>query len=349
MTSKEIDALPAEFADNHIVLINGSELACYPKVAQPDSFSDDNLTLDKSGKYLVVGSKPAARNDMAKKNMQSDFFFKNAFLFYRNAHRILNDSRMFLAPVPVQNGLMYTGASGFRRPTLGVYVEWWLNCETDITKDKEGRDALTCYIVGSPMSGSNKCTCVYPDGEIAGISHSHFYNVWTSFISINTRYTKAKQKYEAYTLQEVVDILLAAGESRESELETQLDIAMGRENKLKRSYSRLKEQYDKLQAQYNDLTIRHYKSELEEFRTEYQARKQKAEQEKESLAKARAEFKAQMKQGKINNVEYQHAITPLTRRRKAIEHELIMFRAERTVALVKKGHVTYSQIDKYIE
>lgn len=342
-------ALSTEFPDNRIVLINGSELVCYPKVVRPDIYCEDKLSLDRSGKYLVVGSKPAAKREAAEKDELSDFFFKNAFLFYRNAHRILNDSRMFLAPVPVQNGLMYTGASGFRRPTLGVYVEWWLNCDTDITKDKEGRDALTCYMVGSPFSGSNKCTCAYPDGETAGISHSNFFNLWSSFISINTRYTKAKQKYEAYSLPEVVELLLAADESRESELETQLDIAMGHENKLKRSYSRLKEQYDKLQAQYNDLTIRHYKSELEEFRTEYQARKQKAEQEKESLAKARAEFKAQMKHGKINNVEYQHAITPLTRRRKAIEHELIMFRAERTVALVKRGHITYSQIDKYIE
>lgn len=349
MTNTEIDALSDEFPDNRIVLINGSELVCYPKVVQPVSYSEDKLSLDRSGKYLVVGSKPAAKREAAEKDELSDFFFKNAFLFYRNAHRILNDSRMFLAPVPVQNGLMYTGASGFRRPTLGVYVEWWLNCETDITKDKEGRDALTCYIVGSPFSGSNKCTCVYPDGEIAGISHTHFYNVWTSFISVNTRYTKAKQKYEAYTLPEVVELLLAADASREAELETQLDIAMGHENMLKRSFARLKEQYEKLQAQYNDLIILHYKPELDEFRTEYQARKQRAEQEKQSLAKAKAEFKAQMKHGKINNVEYQHAITPLTRRRKAIEHELIMFRAEKTVALVKKGHITYSQIDKYIE
>lgn len=349
MTNKELNALGTEFPDNRIVLINGSELVCYPKVVQPVSYSEDEFSLDRSGKYLIVGSKPAARKETAEKDEMSDFFFKNAFLFYRNAHRILNDSRMFLAPVPVRNGLMYTGTSGFHRPTLGVYVEWWLNCEAEITKDKEGRDALTCRIVGSPLSGSNKCTCVYPDGKIAGISHSHFIDVWRPFMNINTRYTKAKQMYEAYTLPEVADILMAAGASRESKLETQLDIAMGHENMLKRTYARLKEQYDQLRAQYKELTILHHKNELDEFRTEYQARKQRAEQEMEELAKTKSEFKMQMKQGKINNVEYQHAITPLTRRRKAIEHELMMFRAEKTVALVNKGHITYAQIDKYIE
>lgn len=352
MTNAEIMELSNEFPDNRIVLINGSELVCYPKVVQPKFYSEDRLSLDKSGTYLTVGSKPSkpvAKEGTAEKDELKDFFYKNAFLFYRNAHRILNDSRMFLAPVPIQSGLMYTGTSGFHYPTLGVYIEWWLNCEADITKDKHGKDALTCRIVGSPLSGSNHCTCVYPDGKTGDISHSRFIKVWRTLMNINTRYTKAKQMYEAYTLQKVVELLLAAGESRESELETQHDIAMGRENVLKHNYSCLMQRYDKLHAQYEDLIILHYKQELDDYRSEYHAMKQKAEQEMEVLAKEREAFRLQMKQGKINNVEFQHAITPLTRRRKALEHELITFKAERSVALVDKGHITYSQIDKYIE
>ena len=348
MAIVDLDALSTEFPDNRIVLINGSELVCYPKVVQPEIYSEDNLSLDKSGEYLTVGSKPVVKNAETGKDEMKDFFYKNAFLFFRNAHRILNDSRMFLAPVPVQSGLAYTGTSGFHYPTLGVYIEWWLNCDANVTKDRKGRDALTCRIAGSPLSGSNHCTCVYPDGKIGDISHSPFINVWSTFMKINKRYTKAKQMYEAYTLTEVVDILLAAGQSHESELETQLDIAEGNTNILKRLYCSLKEQYNKLQNQYKDLGILHYKEELEAFRVEYRTRKHNAELEMESLAAARGEFKSQMKQGIINNVEYQHAITPLTRRRKAIEHDLITFRAEKEVALVKKGHITYSQIDNYL-
>ncbi len=343
----DLDALSSEFPNNRIVLINGSELVCYPKVVQPESFSEDNLSLDKSGEYLTVGSKTVL-NDKTDKDELKDFFYKNAFLFFRNAHRILNDSRMFLAPVPVQSGLAYTGNSGLHYPTLGIYIEWWLNCEENITKDKNGRDALTCRIAGSPLSGSNHCTCVYPDGKTGDISHYPFINVWSSFMKINKRYTKAKQMYEAYTLHEVAELLLDAGQSRESELETQLDIAEGNTNKLRRLYSRLKERFNKLQCQYNDLGILYYKEELEEFRVEYRKRKHDGEMEIKSLAFAQAEFRSQMKQGLINNVEYQHAITPLTRRRKAIEHELITFRAEKSLALVKKGHITYSQIDNYI-
>ena len=344
----DLDALSTEFPDNRIVLINGSELVCYPKVVQPENCSEDNLSLDKSGEYLTVGSKPMAKKVAPNKDELKDFFYKNAFFFFRNAHRILNDSRMFLAPVPVQSGLAYTGTSGFHFPTLGIYIEWWLNCDAKVTKDRNGRDALTCRIAGSPLSGSNHCTCVYPDGKIGDISYSPFINVWSTFMTINNRYTKAKQMYEAYTLHEVVDLLQAAGQSRESELETQLDIAEGNSNILKRLYSDLKEQYNKLQNDYNELGILHYKEELDVFRVEYRTRKHNVELEIKSLATSKAELKSQMKQGNINNVEYQQAITPLTKRKNELEQDLTTFKSEKIVHLVKKGHITYSQIDKYI-
>lgn len=344
----DLNALSTEFPANRIVLINGSELVCYPKSDQPESIVEDELSLDLSGKYLTVGSKPVSRPETKEKDDLKHFFYKNAFLFYRNAHRIMSDSRMFLAPVPVHSGLAYTGTSGFHYPTLGVYVEWWLNCDTDVTKDKKGRDALTCRIAGSSLSGSNHCTCVYPDGKIGDISHSPFINVWSTFVKINKRYTEAKQTYEAYTLSEVVELLLAADDSRESLLETQLDIAEGKTNILNRMCSRLEAWYNKLHEQYDNLVIQHYKEELEAFRVEYRAKKQKADQEIQALAAARAEFKSQMKQGLINNIEYQHAITPLTNRKKKIEHELIMFRAAKTVALLNLGYISQALIDKYI-
>lgn len=347
MAIVDLDALSTEFPDNRIVLVNGNELVCYPKAKQPKIYSEDTLSLDKSGEYLAVGSKPVVKKETTDKDI--DFFYKNAFLFYRNAHRILTDSRMFLTPVPVQSGLAYTGTSGFHYPTLGVYVEWWLNGDANITKDENGREALTCHIAGSPLSGINHCTCVYPDGKIGGISHYPFNNVWSTFMKINNRYTKAKLMYEAYTLTEVVDILLTAGQSRESELETQLDIAEGNINILKRFYSSLKKEYNELQNQYKELGVLHYKDELESFRVEYLTRKDNAEKELQSLASAKAEFKSQMKQGIISNVEYQRAITPLTRRKDAIKSDLNAFKSEKSRALVEKGHITYSQIDNYLK
>ena len=119
----------------------------------------------------------------------------------------MSDSRMFLAPVPIVNGIAYSGTAGFTNPTLGVFVEWWLNCETDVTHDNSGKEALCYAIAGSPLTGINGCGCVYPDGTTERIVYGKFSNVWRTFVQINQRYTEVKQIAEAYSLQEVYDKL----------------------------------------------------------------------------------------------------------------------------------------------
>ena len=136
-----------------------------------------------------------------------EFFLEHAFFFFRNAEKIMSDSRMFLAPVPIVNGIAYSGTAGFTNPTLGVFVEWWLNCETDVTHDCSGKEALCYAIAGSPLTGINGCGCVYPDGTTERIVFAKFSNVWRTFVQINQRYTEAKQIAEAYSLQEVYDKL----------------------------------------------------------------------------------------------------------------------------------------------
>lgn len=203
------------FPENRIITLDERELVCYPKATTEDVAPlSDKLTLDTTGEYLVIGKQKKKKKKKAPQQQQEELpdpekelFLQNAFLLFRNADRILNDSRMFLAPVPIQSGLAYTGTSGFMKPTLGVYIEWWQNCKVDVTKDLDGEDALTYHLAGSPLSGSNRCACVYPDGKSCTIVHPSFMPLWTTFIAVNRRYTEAKFKYEAYSLQEVVDIL----------------------------------------------------------------------------------------------------------------------------------------------
>jgi len=197
--------------DDRIILTDGRELTCQLKDEGNEDFPmDDSLSLDSTGEYLGVGNKPSVKKETDKDSKDVDLFLRNAFFFYQNAERILSDSKLFLTPVPIQSGLAYTGTSGFRNPTLGVYVEWWLNCSVDITKDKRGQDALTYRLAGSPLSGSNKCSCVYPDGHSEIIVHSSFMPLWTLFIDINQRYSKAKEMFKAYTLEEAVIVLSAS-------------------------------------------------------------------------------------------------------------------------------------------
>ncbi len=194
--------------EGKILLKNGNLLDCFPKADQQESIVADNLALDSTGDFLRVSKR--TKRDTIKKNHAelpawAQLFLQHAFFLYAHRNSILNDSRMFLAPLPFQNNLAYTGTSGLRNATLGVYLEWWKDCQRSvITKDGEIR-ALTYFIAGSPLSGSNRCSAITREGKLEQICFENpFSEIWSSFMRINGRYTEAKQRYQAYTIEETI-------------------------------------------------------------------------------------------------------------------------------------------------
>ena len=180
-----------QFPDGKIELLNGTTLDCYPTETPCNEWVNRSIP----GQVEELGL---------------PLFAENAFLFFENRERILSDSRMFLAPVHIQSGLAYVGTGGFNGPTLGVYIEWWLNCRQSISTNGS-TNWLTIRLAGSPLSGANKCTTVDDQGATDNIFLSSFSAMWHSFIQINKRYTTAKIRYQAYSLAEVIDILKKEG------------------------------------------------------------------------------------------------------------------------------------------
>lgn len=206
-----------EPTENSITLMNGAVLECFPKESQPCDIEPDKMQLDATGKYLSIGNKkpyqgkekaPIAPTEELEQQ-QKKLFTDNAFYLLAHSERIMRDSRMFLAPVAVHNGLAYTGTSGFRNPTIGIYLEWWNECARALRTDDEGNRSLVFYLSGSPLSGANCCAEVYEDGRIESVSVHSFIDHWRPFMAINQRYTEAKHMHLAYTLQQVLDILHA--------------------------------------------------------------------------------------------------------------------------------------------
>lgn len=115
-----------EHPHNSIILMNGAVLECFPKESNQGDFVPDEMKLDTTGVYLSIGNKPCKPQPSAteEKEQQKKLFTDNAFYLLAHQERIMRDSRMFLAPVAVQNGLAYIGTSGFNAPTLGIYLEW---------------------------------------------------------------------------------------------------------------------------------------------------------------------------------------------------------------------------------
>jgi hypothetical protein len=196
--------------EGKILLINGNLIDGYEKEDQKENTVDNELRLDTTGKYFQISRKPITKPieiDKEKEKIETDMFIKNAWLFYKNREKILNDSRMFLSPVPIRNILAYSGESGFRKPTIGIYIEWWINCESSIIQDENAKTELVYYIAGSPLTGTNSCSAVNESGNFHPVSITPFIPLWTAFMKTNKRYDECKKRYSAYSMQEVIDIL----------------------------------------------------------------------------------------------------------------------------------------------
>lgn len=129
-----------------IKLIDGRELECYEIENTTQQEEIDNLLkLDTTGVYLQIGNRKR-RNQTLKTRIQDRpeirLFVEHAHFFFEHSEEIRQDSRMFLSPRPFNNGLAYIGESGFKHPTLGVYIEWWLTNQEVRLLDENGNKWL---------------------------------------------------------------------------------------------------------------------------------------------------------------------------------------------------------------
>lgn len=161
-----------------------------------------------------------------------DCFLQNAFLFLDNSERIFGNQRMAMARVSVSNGLAYMGA--FPTANLGTYLDWWKNSGLEeILHDKERRKALTWAVNGSPLSSMNSCSCVYPDGSIATISHGSFGKIWKSFMDSNKRCSPDGESVEPFTIEKVVEILKTNATTEEEILRARLAVQQRSSSRLR--------------------------------------------------------------------------------------------------------------------
>lgn len=190
--------------EGKIQLMNGNVLDCYPKTDQPCAIVRDKLSLDTTGEFLQIGKSRGLGKKTPERPAWERLFLQEAFYLYEHREQIMADSRMFLTLLPFKNGLAYTGTSGLNQATLGIYLEWWDDCEKAVIREKDKVEALTYFIAGSPLSGANHCSAVDRKGQSVTMQFSPFSPIWSSFMRINQRYTEAKQRYQSYTLEETI-------------------------------------------------------------------------------------------------------------------------------------------------
>ena len=169
-----------------------------------------DFKLDTTGKYLFL-NKPSSKNISSGRGTEGDVmhdmkaFEKNIFLLAYFRKRILSEPKMAYVPVPVNNGIYYTGA--FPQATLGVYAQWWDSCNWAVDIDDGGNMSIIWMICGSPLSGKNHCQGSDIYGNSRQISVRSFIKLWPNFANIAAEFSRQQKPEQVYTISEVVDIL----------------------------------------------------------------------------------------------------------------------------------------------
>lgn len=194
--------------------MNGQQLNVYEKLENvfpqhANNEVNNTLALDAEDEYLFVArrKREIKQRDQERKE-QREAFVRKLWFFYEHRDVIYQDSRMFMAPVPMVNSLAYTGTRGFRAPVLGVYMEWLERCEQAHVSDDYGMHAMIYQFDGSSRSGSNHCMAVNCLGQTSAVHIVGFKSLWTSFMEINTRYDDYKGEAEAFDLEVVSEIIM---------------------------------------------------------------------------------------------------------------------------------------------
>jgi len=300
--------------DPKIYLRNGNVLHCFPLA------SNEPNNLNPSNDRQTWGS-------------FEKIFSENVFLFLANADLIFSDSRMFLAQANVHSGMAYSGP--FKQACLGAFLEWWIYFHR-FSIDKKGRPIW--FLSGSPLSGCHACRTVDENGQ----SHkadlqSSFITTCKSFVGTCKDYREAQQYCQAFTIEEVIEILKGKDSlASKARIHTMMEYF-----KMDNEIQSLRHEVEDWQKRYSSVTDRlqhllfeKYHSELTEYHNKCLNLETIADLKKEYYKQQRIESRRELKAGRITPQQHQKHITPLRKEAEEAEREWSFFSRERLAEIL---------------
>ena len=315
------------FPDGKIILLDGRVVDCYMRMTNEQPLYTDKERIEED----------------------KERFIKNAFFFLAHKERILTDSRMFLCSVPITSGMSISGTSGFENPTLGIYLQWWETCAGAMFTDKKGRRGLLYKLSGSSLSGHNICGVVHEDGTTKNVELRPFKDYRDSFIRINNTYKAAKQKYQAYSLQQVLDIL-----DHEEEGDRDYAYAINEQfqsqeiNVLNERVHHLNARIEMLEHSLSDARKELREEKLLHFYDRYKDLEMRIFSKVEQLLQQKRDLKMALRRGDYTNQVYERMVNAITQRINEAEEELEKFKSEEINRVFPNENLLFCQIESEV-
>ena len=306
------------FPDDKIILLDGKVVDCYPRMTNEHSpYTDKEREADK------------------------ERFIKNAFFFLAHKERILTDSRMFLCPVSM-------GSIGFADPTLGIYLQWWETCAGAMFTDKKGRRGLLYKLSGSSLSGHNVCSVVHENGTRKNVELRPFWDYGKSFIHINNTYNSAKQKYQAYSLRQVLDILDHEEEGDRDYAHTVNEQMQSCEiSVLNEVLHNLMIRNEELEHRNKELEKALYDERVLHFYDRYKDLKIRISSEVEQLLQQTRDLKMALQRGDYTSQDYERQVNAITKRIREAEQELSEYKEREILKAFPENVQPFWRVEVY--
>ena len=147
---------------------------------------------------------------MSKIETQHEELLKeNAFTLLRNHHIILNDPRMRYATINITCGKAKNGVKNLTNPTVGAYIEWWINNNTICYYYHQGYTLSYKLIVNdSWMNASLKYTS--KSGTTYDMPTLNSRELWANLETSIARHSLSNEEgITPYTFEQVIETLKA--------------------------------------------------------------------------------------------------------------------------------------------
>ena len=216
--------------------------------------------------------------------------------------------------------------------------------------DNKGRRSLVYHLAGSPLSGMNKCCAIREDGQQEIVSLSSFSAHWGPFMKLNQRYTEAKQLYQAYTLQQVLD-QLHQEDNGQTNFAPYIDAIFMKHDiaALNRRIASIQEECDKWRSKYTDLLTHYNEEKMRQLYTDCETFEANITKEIDHLKEQKRNLKANLRRGSLDNVSYQRQLTPLKKRIKDLLYSISHFRYEKVrESFPDNQDITFSMIETFV-
>ncbi len=144
-------------------------------------------------------------------------------------------------------------------------------------------------------------------------------------MEVNKRYDEAKQRYEAYSLEEVVK-LLEANDNGDSLKERELFLLQRENQVLRQQIQDTQEAGAKAKEKMRSTLLKAYleckRDALTNWYADYRRKQEEGKEKLESLNLRRQQLSQQFRYGEISRMFYQHQLTPLKKKISELQQEL---------------------------